>query len=66
MLQVNEEDTVKDYFSAMLSDISCGDQSLLNHTSGKIKLTPSVDSYAIVLLVLTLKLLVDGFNRCLF
>ena len=37
-----------------------------NHTSGKIKLTPPVDSYTIVLVVLTLKLLKDSFNRRLF
>ena len=40
-----------------------------NHTSGKIKLTPPVDSYTIVLIVLTLstiQTLQAGFNRHLF
>ena len=40
-----------------------------NRISGKINLTPPVDSYTIVLVVLTpvpLKLLEAGFNRYLF
>ena len=37
-----------------------------NRTSDKIKLTPPVDSYTIVLVILTLKLLEAGFIKHLF